>query len=107
MWNTIIESGIVAIIFGGVISIAGIIIANRFNKNKEARDRKYLLTNEIYNKLVEVYNLTVKINSSIDFNTNSAKDVFTESIIMVYKKSVDTLETLKKIFLSGKICFAV
>ncbi len=60
MWNTIVESGIIALLFGAITTFSGIIITNNFNKKREQRDRKYLVTQEIYQQLVAAYDRSIE-----------------------------------------------
>ena len=60
MWDTIVESGIIALIFGLVTSVVGIIVTDNYSKKQEQREKKYVLTKEVYQKLVTIYNTQMK-----------------------------------------------
>lgn len=60
MWEIILESGIITLLFGLVTSITGIVITNNYSKKQEQREKKYILTKEIYQKLVKIYNKQMK-----------------------------------------------
>lgn len=39
MWEIIVESGIIALLFGLVTSVVGIIITNNYSKKREQREK--------------------------------------------------------------------
>lgn len=96
MWGIIIESGIIALVFGFVTSISGIIITNVYSKKKEQQEKRYLLTKEIYQKLVSIYNKQIS-NDNID--NDSIPDIFTNATITMYEKSIEKAKELEKSFL--------
>lgn len=101
MWGIIIESGIIALVFGFVTSISGIIITNVYSKKKEQQEKRYLLTKEIYQKLVSIYNKQISNdNINIDnIDNDSIPDIFTNATITMHEKSIEKAKELEKSFL--------
>lgn len=76
MWDTIVESGIIALIFGLVTSVVGIIVTDNCSKKQEQREKKYVLTKEVYQKLVTIYNTQMKKNDVKKIDKQSVTDIF-------------------------------
>ena len=97
MWNTIVESGIIALLFGAITTFSGIIITNNFNKKREQRDRKYLVTQEIYQQLVAAYDRSIEDVNMI--NKNGVVECQTDAIIIMFQTSERKQEELESAFL--------
>lgn len=102
MWEIVVESGIIALIFGFVTSVSGIVITNNYSKKRELREKKYILTKEIYQKLVSIYNRQMEKNNVDNIEKSSAIEIFTNAIILVYQESNKKIEELKKSYLEIK-----
>lgn len=102
MWEIFLESGIIALLFGLVTSITGIIITNNYSKKQEQREKKYILTKEIYQKLVKIYNKQMKKNNVKKMNKQSATDIFTDALIIVYQDADKKMNELKCSYLEIK-----
>lgn len=102
MWEIIVESGIIALFFGLVTSVVGIIITNNYSKKQEQREKKYILTKEIYQKLVEIYNKQMKRNNVKKINEQSATDIFTDALINVYQDAHKKIDEFKSSYLEIK-----
>lgn len=85
MWNIIIESGIIALIFGFVTSISGIIITNNSNKKREQQERQYVLIKEIYQSLISTYENQAEKNGIQEIEEKSLSDLLDDSLISAYQ----------------------
>lgn len=102
MWEIIVESGIIALAFGLVTSITGIIITNNYSKKQEQRERKYILTKEIYQKLIVIYNKKLKENNVKEIDKQSAENIFQNALIIVYQDANKQFNELKSSYLEIK-----
>lgn len=102
MWESIIESGIIALVFGFVTSITGIIISNNYAKKRELLERKYEITQEIYRKLVLIYERQMERNSIKKINKKSILDIYENAIIEVYNDADRKHKELKKSYMEIK-----
>lgn len=102
MWELIVESGIIALLFGLVTSISGIVITNNYSKKQEKQEKKYILTKEIYEKLVSIYNRQMEKNNVENIDKGSATEIFTDALILVYQDSDKKINELKNSYLEIK-----
>lgn len=102
MWEIVVESGIIALIFGLVTSISGIVITNNYSKKREQQEKKYILTKEVYQKLVSIYNRQMEKNNVEKMEKSSVAEIFTDAFILVYQDSDKKIDELKKSYLEIK-----
>lgn len=102
MWEIIVESGIIALIFGFITSIVGIIVTNNYSKKQEQRENKHILAKEIYRKLVAIYSKQTKKNNMKKMNKQSVTDIFTDALITVYYDAGEKIDELKHSYLEIK-----
>lgn len=102
MWEIIVESGIIALAFGLVTSITGIIITNNYSKKQEQRERKYTLTKEIYQKLIVIYNKELKENNVKEIDKQSAENIFQNALTIVYQDANKQFNRLMSSYLEIK-----
>lgn len=94
MWNVIVESGIIALLFGFVTSVSGIIITNNINKKHEQKEKRYVLVKEIYQSLVSTYEEQLDKNSIEEMGEKNISDLFTDSLIQAYKNAKIVFDNL-------------